>query len=77
MNVFYDTNTTYQGDLTWRVEPANSVASPPSWGPDHSLIAISPGENIVMECWVKTSGSAGVTAQERESVITMEPLTVN
>ena len=58
-NVFYDASTTYQGDLTWRVEPANSVTPSPSWGPDHSLIAISPGENIVMECWVKTSGSAG------------------
>jgi len=59
LNVFYDTSTTYQGNPTWRVEPANGVNPSPEWGPDHDLISISPGETIVMECWVKTSGVAG------------------
>jgi hypothetical protein len=46
-----DTQTTYNGNPTFRIEPGNN------YGADHGGIDISPGEHIVMECWIKTSGT--------------------
>ncbi len=52
-NIYYDTTTTHNGAPTWRIEPGASLAVDHDWG----MLAIKPGDHIVMKCWVKTSGT--------------------
>jgi hypothetical protein len=50
-NVYLDTGTTYQGNPSWKIVPGSN------YGADHDLIAVKPGDHVVMTVWVKTSGT--------------------
>ena len=50
-NIYYDTSTTHNGSPTWRVQSGTN------YGPDHAGISVKPGDHIVMQCWIKTSGT--------------------
>jgi len=55
--VFYDTTTTHNGAPTWRINAADS-STPNNFGADHGGISLKPGDQIIMSCWIKTSGVA-------------------
>jgi hypothetical protein len=50
-NIYYDTQTTYNGKPTWRIEPGNSL------GIDHEGISVTGGDHVVMSVWIKTTGT--------------------
>lgn len=53
-NVHYDTQTTYQSNPTWRIDPGDNL------GADHSGIYLTGGDHVVMKCWIKTTGTPAI-----------------
>jgi len=55
--IHVDTNVTYNGDASIRLDPYTPNTMNPARECDADGIKINPGDNIVLSCWMKTTAS--------------------